>query len=61
VSSIGSMISFVAVLYFMFIVWEAFASQRGVVWSSHLRTSLEWDNRLPVDFHNSSETGSLVV
>jgi len=31
VSSMGSMISFVAVLYFMFIVWEAFVSQRGVV------------------------------
>jgi len=41
VSSMGSMISFVAVLYFMFIVWEAFVAQRGVVWSSHLRTSLE--------------------
>jgi len=31
VSSIGSIISFVAVLYFMFIVWEALAAQRGVV------------------------------
>jgi cytochrome c oxidase subunit 1 len=31
VSSMGSMISFVAVLYFMFIVWEAFVAQRGVV------------------------------
>lgn len=30
VSSMGSMISFIAVLYFMFIVWEAFISQRGV-------------------------------
>ena len=61
VSSIGSIISFVAVLYFMFIVWEAFVVQRGVLWRSHLRTSLEWDNRLPVDFHSSSETGSLVL
>nr|YP_006576083.1 cytochrome c oxidase subunit I [Kulikovia alborostrata]AEM23540.1 cytochrome c oxidase subunit I [Kulikovia alborostrata] len=61
VSSMGSMISFVAVLYFMFIVWEAFVAQRSVVWASSLSTSLEWDNRLPVDFHSSSETGSLVV
>jgi len=57
----GSMISFVAVLYFMFIVWEAFISQRSVVLSSHLGTSLEWDNRLPADFHNLPETGSLVA
>nr|YP_009162851.1 cytochrome c oxidase subunit I [Micrura bella]AKT74026.1 cytochrome c oxidase subunit I [Micrura bella] len=61
VSSMGSMISFVAVLYFMFIVWEALVAQRGVVWGSYLSTSLEWDNRLPADFHNLSETGSLVV
>nr|YP_010381764.1 cytochrome c oxidase subunit I [Perotrochus quoyanus]UDL72152.1 cytochrome c oxidase subunit I [Perotrochus quoyanus] len=61
VSSMGSMISFVAVLYFMFIVWESFVSQRGVIWSLHLSTALEWDNVLPVDFHNAPETGALVL
>nr|YP_009320066.1 cytochrome c oxidase subunit I [Clithon retropictum]AOY34888.1 cytochrome c oxidase subunit I [Clithon retropictum]BAV89896.1 cytochrome c oxidase subunit I [Clithon retropictum] len=61
VSSMGSMISFVAVLYFMMIVWEAFVSQRGVLWSTHLSTALEWDNVLPVDFHSSAETGALVL
>jgi heme/copper-type cytochrome/quinol oxidase subunit 1 len=61
VSSAGSLISFVAVLFFIFIVWERFVSQRGVVFSSHLRTVLEWDNRLPVDFHNESETGFVVL
>nr|YP_005351149.1 cytochrome c oxidase subunit I [Tegula brunnea]AFB78099.1 cytochrome c oxidase subunit I [Tegula brunnea] len=60
VSSFGSMVSFVAVLYFMFIVWEAFVSQRGVIWSSHMGTALEWDNLLPADFHNSSETGVIL-
>jgi len=60
VSSAGSLISFVAVLYFMFIVWESFVSQRGVIFSSHLGTVLEWENRLPADFHNESETGSVV-
>nr|YP_010580905.1 cytochrome c oxidase subunit I [Entemnotrochus rumphii]UZT27090.1 cytochrome c oxidase subunit 1 [Entemnotrochus rumphii] len=61
VSSMGSMISFVAVLYFMFIVWESFISQRGVIWSLHLSTALEWDNILPVDFHNTPETGALIL
>nr|YP_009192132.1 cytochrome c oxidase subunit I [Phasianella solida]ALK03389.1 cytochrome c oxidase subunit I [Phasianella solida] len=61
VSSYGSMVSFVAVLYFMFIVWESFVSQRAVLWSLHMVGALEWDNLLPVDFHNSSETGSLWV
>nr|YP_009988593.1 cytochrome c oxidase subunit I [Pharyngocirrus uchidai]QNM39904.1 cytochrome c oxidase subunit I [Pharyngocirrus uchidai] len=57
VSSIGSMISFVALLYFIFILWEAFASQRAVISPTHLPTSLEWNDRLPLDFHNMPETG----
>lgn len=60
VSSIGSIISFVAVLFFMFIVWEALISQRAVIVSPALSTSLEWDRKLPCDFHNSPETGLLV-
>nr|YP_003934362.1 cytochrome c oxidase subunit I [Ceraesignum maximum]ADI79384.1 cytochrome c oxidase subunit 1 [Ceraesignum maximum] len=59
ISSIGSMISFVAVLFFMVIVWEALVAKRAVVWSGHLSTALEWDNILPVDFHNMSETGAI--
>ena len=61
ISSIGSMFSFVAVLYFMVIVWEVLVSQRSVVWSTHLSIALEWDNILPRDFHNASETGALVA
>jgi len=61
ISSVGSIISFVAVLYFMVIVWEALISQRSVVWGTHLSTALEWDNILPSDFHNAPETGALVA
>lgn len=61
VSSIGSIVSFIATLYFIFIVWEAFAAHRGIIWGSHLSTALEWDNRLPLDFHNAPETGALLV
>ena len=61
ISSIGSIISFIAVLYFIFIVWEALISQRRVVWRTHLSTGLEWDNVLPSDFHNAAETGALVT
>nr|YP_010580814.1 cytochrome c oxidase subunit I [Coralliophila richardi]UZT26947.1 cytochrome c oxidase subunit I [Coralliophila richardi] len=61
VSSIGSMISFVAVLYFMIIVWEALTCQRSVVSSSHMSTAMEWDDILPADFHNAAETGALVM
>nr|YP_006303217.1 cytochrome c oxidase subunit I [Nectonemertes cf. mirabilis HC-2011]ADZ05370.1 cytochrome c oxidase subunit I [Nectonemertes cf. mirabilis HC-2011] len=61
VSSVGSLISFISVLYFMLIVWESFIVQRGVAISSHLSTVLEWDNRLPTDFHNESEVSSLIL
>jgi len=61
VSSFGSVLSLVAVLYFMFIVWEAFASQRGVVLGLQISSSLEWDNILPADFHNQVETGVLTT
>lgn len=57
VSSIGSIISFVALLLLIFLLWEAFASQRPVVTASHQPTSLEWQDILPLDFHNLPETG----
>jgi cytochrome c oxidase subunit 1 len=61
ISTIGSTISFVAVLYFMFILWEAFISQRSMIWSLHITRSLEWDNVLPADFHTNLEVGAIVV
>lgn len=61
VSSIGSIVSLTSVLFFIFIVWERLISQRTVIWSNHLTTSLEWDNRLPVDFHSLPETGALYI
>ena len=57
VSSFGSLISFVALILFIIVLWEAFASQRGVVASSHLPTALEWiETKLPLNFHNIKET-----
>nr|YP_001382310.1 cytochrome c oxidase subunit I [Vampyroteuthis infernalis]BAF73638.1 cytochrome oxidase subunit I [Vampyroteuthis infernalis] len=59
VSSMGSLLSLTAILFFMIIVWESLISQRSVIWSNHLSTFLEWNNRLPVDFHNLPETAAL--
>jgi cytochrome c oxidase subunit 1 len=60
VSSVGSIISFVSVILFIFILWEAFVSQRPVVMSTHQSTSLEWQDHLPLDYHNMPETGLIV-
>lgn len=56
-SSIGAAISFISLLIFIYIIWEAFASQRAVLATSHIAASLEWHEILPLDFHNDSETG----
>nr|YP_010174595.1 cytochrome c oxidase subunit I [Octopus fitchi]QBR54752.1 cytochrome c oxidase subunit I [Octopus fitchi] len=61
ISSMGSLLSLTSIMFFMFIVWESLISQRTIIWSNHLNTSLEWNNRLPVDFHNQMETGALFI
>lgn len=61
VSSVGSMMSFVGLLLFIFIIWEAFASQRRVIARSHISSSLEWRDTLPLDFHNLSERGAITT
>jgi cytochrome c oxidase subunit 1 len=59
-SSLGSIIRFVALLFFIFIIWEALASQRPVIRTSHQSTFLEWQDNLPLDFHNIPETGIIL-
>ncbi len=55
VSSIGSIISFIATLGFIVIVWEAFVSYRPVLFTTHLTTSLEWQHPCPPAEHSYSE------
>nr|QVX31184.1 cytochrome c oxidase subunit 1 [Pelagomacellicephala iliffei] len=57
ISSLGSTMSFVALLFFIIMIWEALLSQRPVISTSHQPTSLEWQDILPLDFHNMPETG----
>nr|AWL21410.1 cytochrome c oxidase subunit 1 [Psilodens balduri] len=61
ISSMGSLLSFMSVMFFMFMLWESLTSQRGVLWSKALTTNLEWDTRLPADFHNLPETNILTL
>lgn len=55
VSSVGSMISFVATLGFIVIVWEAFVSYRPVLFTTHLGTSIEWQHPCPPAEHRYGE------
>nr|AOR07152.1 cytochrome c oxidase subunit 1 [Mesenchytraeus cf. gelidus SL-2017] len=57
VSSFGSLLSFIALMMFIFILWESFSAQRGVISTSNMASAMEWNEVLPLDFHNLSETG----
>nr|YP_004934947.1 cytochrome c oxidase subunit I [Peronia peronii]AEQ93865.1 cytochrome c oxidase subunit I [Peronia peronii] len=61
VSSFGSLFSIVAVMMFIFIVWEAFLVQRSVVFSDAPCISREWDGALPPDFHSSTESSMSLI
>jgi cytochrome c oxidase subunit 1 len=61
ISSIGSLLSFTALLLFIFILWEAFSSQRTIISSPHIPSAIEWRDNLPLDFHNLSETGIITI
>jgi len=51
VSSLGSLISFVSIIIFMWIIWEGLASTRGTVNRYGLTSSIEWLNPSPVREH----------
>nr|YP_054519.1 cytochrome c oxidase subunit I [Triops longicaudatus]AAT69268.1 cytochrome c oxidase subunit 1 [Triops longicaudatus] len=55
VSSIGSMISFVATLGFIFIIWEALVAKRPILFTLSLNSSIEWTHNLPPADHSYVE------
>nr|YP_009990238.1 cytochrome c oxidase subunit I [Panulirus penicillatus]QNN01853.1 cytochrome c oxidase subunit I [Panulirus penicillatus] len=55
VSSIGSSISLVAVLLFVFIIWEGLASKRPILFNSFMPTSIEWIHPYPPADHSYME------
>jgi cytochrome c oxidase subunit 1 len=55
ISSIGSLISLIAVLFFLFILWERIISSRPALFTSRLRSSIEWTHVLPPEDHTYSE------
>nr|YP_009271129.1 cytochrome c oxidase subunit I [Sitophilus zeamais]ANW06508.1 cytochrome c oxidase subunit I [Sitophilus zeamais]AOS50525.1 cytochrome c oxidase subunit I [Sitophilus zeamais]QJA14874.1 cytochrome c oxidase subunit I [Sitophilus zeamais]QKE47553.1 cytochrome c oxidase subunit I [Sitophilus zeamais] len=59
VSSIGSMISLTSIIYFIFIIWEAFTVQRNNLSSNNLSSNLEWMQFFPPAEHNFLELPSV--
>jgi cytochrome c oxidase subunit 1 len=55
ISSIGSTISFVRVMIFLFIIWERITSNRPILFPTHTRISVEWLQNIPPAEHRYSE------
>lgn len=55
ISSVGSIISFVALLIFIFLIWEAFFAQRPAIFTLHTPTRREWQDALPHSLHAQNE------
>nr|YP_009573135.1 cytochrome c oxidase subunit I [Pseudis tocantins]QBF44118.1 cytochrome c oxidase subunit I [Pseudis tocantins] len=55
VSSVGSLISLVAVIIMMFIIWEAFSSKRLFTSTEMTATNVEWLHGYPPNYHTYEE------
>nr|YP_010952684.1 cytochrome c oxidase subunit I [Trapezia lutea]WMQ53104.1 cytochrome c oxidase subunit 1 [Trapezia lutea] len=54
-SSMGSMISFTASLGFLIIIWDAFTTNRPLMFSPSLPSSIEWNHKYPPADHSYME------
>uniref|UniRef100_UPI0023AAE3F7 cytochrome c oxidase subunit I n=1 Tax=Dacus durbanensis TaxID=552947 RepID=UPI0023AAE3F7 len=55
VSTIGSSISLLGILFFLFIIWESLVTQRQVIYPMQLSSSIEWLQNTPPAEHSYSE------
>nr|YP_010865917.1 cytochrome c oxidase subunit I [Sinopanorpa tincta]WGT92124.1 cytochrome c oxidase subunit 1 [Sinopanorpa tincta] len=55
ISSIGSIISFIGVLMFLFIIWDSMIINRSILYPINLSTSIEWYQSMPPAEHSYSE------
>nr|QKY63898.1 cytochrome c oxidase subunit 1 [Triatoma rubida] len=55
ISSIGSTISLISIIFFLFIIWESMASKRQIIFSESLSTNIEWFQKYPPAEHSYAE------
>lgn len=51
ISSIGSTISFLRILFFIFIIWDRIIYQHLIIYSSQINSSIEWIQKFPPAEH----------
>nr|NP_852164.1 cytochrome c oxidase subunit I [Lepidopsocidae sp. RS-2001]AAP44716.1 cytochrome oxidase subunit I [Lepidopsocidae sp. RS-2001] len=55
ISSLGSTISLIGIMFFIFIMWESFISNRKPIFSMHMSSSIEWLQKYPPSEHSYNE------
>nr|AFI23436.1 cytochrome c oxidase subunit I [Ceratocombus japonicus] len=55
ISSLGSNMSIMGTLFFLFIIWESLTSQRKIIFSKNLNSSIEWLQNMPPAEHSYEE------
>nr|AIZ58673.1 cytochrome c oxidase subunit I [Ornithodoros pavimentosus]AIZ58686.1 cytochrome c oxidase subunit I [Ornithodoros pavimentosus] len=59
-SSIGSTISFISILIFIFILWESMSKKRLIISSQYIPSSIEWQLNYPPAEHTFNQTNILI-
>nr|AAU13935.1 cytochrome c oxidase subunit I [Bothropolys sp. SP-2004] len=55
ISSMGSLISFFAIMFMIFIMWEALTAQRPLVYTLNIQASSEWQHNTPPSDHTYNQ------
>lgn len=58
-STLGAVLAFLSTIYFIFLLWEALASQRPLLTTSRRTASAEWKERFPLPAHNHPENNKI--
>nr|QKN22808.1 cytochrome oxidase subunit 1 [Triatoma nitida] len=55
ISSIGSTISLISIIFFLFIIWESMTSKRQIIFAESLPSNMEWLQKYPPAEHSYAE------
>jgi cytochrome c oxidase subunit 1 len=61
ISTIGSTISIIGILIFIFIIWDRFIIHRNLIFSTQFPSSIEWYQNLPPAEHSFNELPLLII